>query len=936
MFPLVGREQSLSELRHWLAAAQSGQGGCVVVEGVAGIGKSRVLDVVVAEARARGFIVARAQASELDSLVPARALRGLFNAGGPPRRTDALELVNSEQDPSILIAEVRARLDGWSSRKPVLVALDDAHWADEVTTLMLRVLVDVFAASPVLWLLIRRPVPAGGRAQASIDHLLARGASPHRLGPISPDAAIEMCANLLGGDPGAGVVEMAARCDGNPFLLEGLLTAARTAGRVRIVSGEAVLADAEGLPHGFVAVVDQYLLPLSDEARRMLSAAAVLGRPFTVHEVAVLTSGGIPELLTVTTEAIHAAVLVGDGAELTFRHDLIREALYDGLPGPVRSALHREIASAARREGRSPAEAAEHLIRSGYVAGEDGAEILRLVVDRVGPAAPNTAADLIIRLLGVIGPHEAARAPFVAEAVRLLITAGRGAEAIELAEERLRNGLEDTEQASLLVAVSEALHLVGSNARVVEYTERALARVSTPDAAKADLLAIQACGLIGMQDFASADLVALDAIEHSADGRSAAARCSGIAVRALVARAAGDLDRGLTLARESVRIADEAGDDSLRRHTRLSLCQVLTTADRFDEAGSVCASGQRDADRLGTAWPRPLYRLRRAELRMASGMLDDAWKEADQGLGTAERINSVGASVLLMALFARLSIHRADLGMAEGYLGGAERLRGAGQDGDFVELNWAFAGLHDAMGRPDLALDRLTGVGQSGTGRWLGPSLLVHEPMAAAQIVRMALRTGRVVDAETVVESASDLADRNPASNSLVGSAMHAEGLLRENIDALARAVEVFRAGPRPLATASALEDLAVTEHMAGQRSQVSGLIRQAEELYETSGAQRDTARVRSRLPALGVRGRPRRDGNRDRQGWASLTPSELRVIRLVAHGMTNREIARELRLSPHTVDSHLRRCFAKLGVSSRVDLTRHVLAREAGRHGIA
>lgn len=935
MFPLVGREESIAELRRALDDARQGHGGCVVVEGVAGIGKSRLLDVVVAEARARDFIVARAQACELDSLVPARALRGLFEAEGPMRRAGALELVNSEHDPGVLVAEVRARLDGWSSRMPVLVALDDAHWADEVTTLMLRDLVDALAAKPVLWLLTCRPSPAGGHAQASIAHLLARGASQHRLGPISPDAVAEMCTNLLGGEPSARVTEMAARCDGNPFLLEGLLTAARTAGRVRIESGEAVLADADGLPHGFVAVVDQFLLPLSDEARRMLSAASVLGRPFTVHEVAALTSGGIPELLTVTTEAIHAAVLVGDGAVLTFRHDLIREALYDGLPGPVRSALHREIASAARREGRSPAEAAEHLIRSGYVAGEDGVEVLRLVADRVGPAAPNTAADLIIRILDILGPHEAARAPFVAEAVRLLISAGRGAEAIDLAEGRLRDGLDDTEQAMLLVAVSEALHVVGSNARVVDYTTRALAEASTPDTARADLLAIQACGLIGMQDFASADLVALEVIERFAGGASSAARCSGVAVRALVARAAGDLDRGLMLARESVLIADEAGDDSLRRHTRLGLCQVLTTVDRFDEAESVCMSGLRDADRLGTAWPRPFYRLRRAELRMAAGMLDDAWKDADQGLGTAERINSVGASVLLMALSARLSIHRADLGMAEDYLRRAERLRGAGQDGDFVELNWAFAELDDATGRPDLALDRLVNVGQSGAGRWLGPSLLVHEPMAAPQIVRMALRTGRVAVAEAVVEAASRLAERNPASNSLGGAALHAEGLLREDVDTLARAVEVFRGGPRPLATASALEDLAVAEHAAGRRSRMSELVRQAEELYEASGSQRDTARVRSTLSALGVRGRPRGEQNRDRQGWGSLTPSELRVIRLVAHGLTNREVARELRLSPHTVDSHLRRCFAKLGVSSRVDLTRHVVAREAGRHGI-
>ncbi|GAB3476608.1 ATP-binding protein [Amycolatopsis cihanbeyliensis] len=935
MFPLVGREESLSELSRALDDTQHGRGGCVVVEGVAGIGKSRLLDALVAQAHARDFVVVRAQACELDSLVPARALRGLFEAGGPLGKASALGLVSSVQDPGALVAEVRARLDGWAARRPVLVALDDAHWADEVTTLMLRVLVNAPPARPVIWLLTRRPVPAGGRAQASIDHLLTQGAGLHRLGPISPKATADMCTNLLAAEPDAEVVELAARCNGNPFLLEGLLTAAWIAGRVRVVEGTAVLAGAEGLPDGFVAVVDQYLLTLSAETRRMLSAASVLGRPFTVHEVAVLTGCDIPELLAMTTEAIHAAVLVGDGLELTFRHDLIREALYVGLPGPVRSALHREIAAVARRERRSPGEAAEHLIRSGHVAGEDGAEVLRLVVEQMGPAAPNTAADLIIRMLDLFGPGEAGRAPFVAEAVRLLATAGRGVEATALAEGRLRNGVEDIEQAQLLLAVSEALLGISASAQVVEYTTRALGKASTPDAVKTDLLALQARGLLGRQDFGSADRVALQAIERSSGGRSPAAECTGIAVRGLVARAAGELDRSLKLARESVRIADQAGDEALRRHTRLDLCQVLTTADQFEEAESVCASGQRDADRLGTAWPRPLYRLYRAELRMAAGLLDDAWKDADSALGTAERINSVGALVRLMALLARLSIHRADLDMAEDYLRRAAQVRGDDQDGDFVEVIWALTELSDAKGRPDLALDRLADAGPTGA-RWLGRSLLVHEPRAAAQVVRMASRTGRIADAEAAAECASELAERNPASTSLVGSAAHAMGLLHEDIDELARAVKVFWGGPRPLATASALEDLAVARHAAGHRSDVSRLVVQAEVLYDSSRSQRDTKRVRSRLSALGVRGKRREDADRARQGWASLTPSELRVIRLVAHGLTNREVAGELRLSPHTVDSHLRRCFAKLGVSSRVDLTRHVLAREAGHHGIA
>jgi DNA-binding CsgD family transcriptional regulator len=106
-------------------------------------------------------------------------------------------------------------------------------------------------------------------------------------------------------------------------------------------------------------------------------------------------------------------------------------------------------------------------------------------------------------------------------------------------------------------------------------------------------------------------------------------------------------------------------------------------------------------------------------------------------------------------------------------------------------------------------------------------------------------------------------------------------------------------------------------------------LLEEALELYVAGGAVRDSARTQRALRGLGVRRKVWQQVARAQTGWDSLTEAELRVVRLVAEGLTNRATAERLFLSPHTVDTHLRRAFAKLGVSSRVELARQVMAQE-------
>jgi DNA-binding CsgD family transcriptional regulator len=214
----------------------------------------------------------------------------------------------------------------------------------------------------------------------------------------------------------------------------------------------------------------------------------------------------------------------------------------------------------------------------------------------------------------------------------------------------------------------------------------------------------------------------------------------------------------------------------------------------------------------------------------------------------------------------------------------------------------------------------------------VGPSPLPIYPMDIAdppKLVRMALSASRSDLADHAVSIAQDRAAKNPTLATVNGVAVHARGLRHGSVDELRHAVEILDASPRPLTRASALEDFGCA--LVAEQSIEQGIDRLNEvlEQYVHHGATWDARRVRARLGALGVRRRVP-VAARPESGWESLTESELNVVQRVAQGLTNREVARQLFVSPHTVNSHVRHVFTKLGINSRVELAR--LASESLR----
>jgi DNA-binding CsgD family transcriptional regulator len=235
---------------------------------------------------------------------------------------------------------------------------------------------------------------------------------------------------------------------------------------------------------------------------------------------------------------------------------------------------------------------------------------------------------------------------------------------------------------------------------------------------------------------------------------------------------------------------------------------------------------------------------------------------------------------------------------------------------------WAVVRVAEAEHGPQRAADLLAA--DTRMWRWF----LLLEPDLAAWWTRVCLATDDPARAGRVVETITSLAAANPGFPVLAGAAAHARGVLHGDAAALTEAMHHLCGS---WAGASATEDLGMLLRDEADPQAAIDRLDQALEGYEAVGAARDAARVRARLRGLGARRRHWRQAERPVTGWDSLTETERSVAQLVAQGLTNRQVAARMFISPHTVKFHLSQVFRKLRVASRVELARVAPARPPG-----
>ena len=351
--PLAGRERELAALRDALDAAIAGRGSLVLIGGEAGIGKTALAEAICAEAARQGALVLVGRCYDLSETPPygpwaealARAPQGEAQAPAPD-----LGGHGATASQAALFAAVRGWLAAIAAARPLVILLDDLHWADPASLDLLRFLGRAVADLPLLLLSTYRSDELTRRHPLyQLLPALVREARATRLDLRPLDAAglaaLVAPYALPDADAGRLVAYLANRAEGNPFFAGELLRALDEEGTLRRTGAGWALGDlaAAGLPPLLRQVLDARLDRLGEDARELLAVAAVIGQevPFALWQaVAGADEGALLGAVQPATAA-HLVTELPDGSGVRFAHALVREALYAGTPALRRRALHR-------------------------------------------------------------------------------------------------------------------------------------------------------------------------------------------------------------------------------------------------------------------------------------------------------------------------------------------------------------------------------------------------------------------------------------------------------------------------------------------------------------------------------------------------------------------------------------------------------------------
>jgi DNA-binding CsgD family transcriptional regulator len=925
---LLERRAEIAAIGGLLDQAVSGDGALALVEGPAGIGKTRLLDACAEEADGRGMRVLRACGDEVGMELPFAGVRELFWEARPGVHDGAAALAapvfdgsGGELDPD----RVSAVLHGlyWlvanlAEQAPLALLVDDVHWLDRASARFLAYFSRRLESLPVLLVGALRDGEDPGGAGAPLPRLAARVLRP---APLSEAAASQLIRAELG--PRADG-ELCRSCyeatGGNPFYVQALTAALlEEGGRPTVELARRVRALGAGAVRRSVLL---RLARMGGDCGLLARAAAVLAPGSPLRHGAAL-AGLEREAAQGAADRLRAGGLLEPAQELSFSHPIVREAVAAELAPSQRAALNLRAAKLLCEESAPADRIAAHLLAAEAFGERWVVDALRVAAhDALARGAPEVAAgylrralceppepELRLALLRELGRAEqelpfGQQFPALREALRLaqdprthaaialdlawaLAATGRASEIVPLLEPELDGGggIDDEVRQGM-----EAL-LLGTGGTLLEASRRLWGRASgqRERARRGELrdpVVMAALALIG----AVAGLTA-----------SEAARYARLALR----------DERL------VRFPAAYGG---------AAC-ALSWTDDLREAACALDVAMADAQRRGSV---PMFMnasLFRGATALRAGDLDLA---EDHGQRAYEIGCELGAGGWAMMFFLPLLLER---GRAEDALSVIEPLA-------FEEpwlMSWEGAIVLAQRGRARVALGDLSdGVADmlDADGRMADGGCDLSVPVDwIASAVPALVQLGRTREART-------LAERELAAANLYGAprrqgiALSTCGLLdagRNGLALLRHAVKLLECSPARLEYARALVNLGASLRQRGEHEQARAPLARGLDIAHTCGAVALVNSARAELMSAGAR--PRRAAL---SGAGALTPAELRTARMAAEGLSNREIAQALFVSMKTVETHLSHVYGKLGISGRGELGGALAARRQPPRGSA
>ena len=957
---LVGRADELDSLQQMLDELGRGPPAVIELVGEPGIGKTRLLCELASRAELRGYLVLAGSASELERDLPFSVFVHALDeyvASIDPNDLSALD-----DDVQAELAHVlpslsafaggravalqheryrshraaRALLEHLAQTRPVVLLLDDFHWADSASVELLGALLRRPPAAAVLTVVALRPRQTPERFAATLERARREaGLKRVELGAFTQDEARELLGARVD-DAGAAVIYQ--ECEGNPFYLEQLARSLERAGGTARVPMISVTTRFE-IPPAVAASLSEELALLSDLGRLVLEGAAVAGDPFEPELAAAAAATSEAAAMAAIDELLQIDLIRTTDVprRFRFRHPIVRRAVYEATAGGWRLGAHERCAEALAARGVTAAARAHHVERSAREGDVAAVAILRDAGESTARLAPESAArwfGAALRLLPQNAPAEE-RVELLLARAKALAAAGHFTDSHDALLEAI--AIVPEESSALCTTVATACAGVE---RFLGRYEEAHSRLERALRGLPETASVESVGLLielTLNEFYRSRYEAMHgsaarAVSAAKELGDAALLAAALAMPALADAMIGPPETARFHRAEATALVDGLSDEelSLRPDAAAWLAAAELYLDLYAEADAHAsralkldrALGQGDPFfRLYQILPRVWYV--RGKLTEAAELLDGSI-EAGRLLGTSPALagNLFNRSVVAVAVGdLEVALATAEEGveltsdLKEGFVTAwaAVRLAGVlletGQAAPATELLLGRAGGEEVALIPGswkayclelltrcwLALDRQVEA-ESAAARAEGWASAVQLPMATAWAHRA---TGAV-----------DLARGDAA-------------LAAEHALASAAAAEQVGA-PIESALSRTLAGRALAQ--AGQRDSAIAELKQAAAELDVCGALRYRDEAEHELGKLGHRTHRRtRPGKADGAGIESLTERELQLARLVVDRKTNPQIAAELFLSQKTVETHLHNVFRKMNVASRVALARAV-----------
>jgi ATP/maltotriose-dependent transcriptional regulator MalT len=955
---LIGRAGELALIEGVLREVEGGESRVLAISGEPGIGKTRLLSELGSRAAQHGHTLLVGRGTELEREVPfAPLVEALddFLASLGPRRLEAIggrlprlagvfpavgSVVEAERGPA---AEryrdhraIRALVEELAARRPLVLVLDDLHWADLASVEAIAHLLRRPPVAPVLLALSYRT----GQASPYLIGALEAASREMRaellvLATLSEGQA----AALLTGKPEAERQRIFLESGGNPFYIEQLLRA-QAAPPASILAGAAGAESANQIPAAVMAAIEEELRALPAPARLMLEGAAVVGEPFEPELAAEAVGLAPARALELLDELVaHDCVRAEPAPRLfRFRHPIVRRAVYDSIALGRRLAAHGRAAEALRELGAPAAARAHHVALSARSGDEDAIAALADAAFGVAPSAPASAARWLEVALSLLptSPLER-RFTLLLPLAQAQAAAGTLADAHQTLVEITAglpagSGVAWSQAVATLASVELALGRHNGARRRLEGALEAVGDESSPQAVP--LLVALAMDVSYQGDFKRGTEACRRALA-AADGGDPALRVVARSVLAVMLELQGtetiEASKGSAslAAAEFDALTDEQVAGQLDLPYYLGLAETLL--ERFDDAARHLDRGISVALACGNSQFIASTRAFLAYCLFYEGRLEEALRVAGEAVETSRllRVPAVSAWALSIAasawsaVDAREALHLGDEALA--VLCDVDDNMIADTTHGHYALVCANAGEHERC------IEHLHLAGAPSFERFGEPG---RRCLWAEALVRSTLATGRLEEARQWAACGEEFAAGLglPVAEAAVRRARALILLADGEADAAAEmALQASHAASGHGARLEAARSGIVAGRAlaaAGERDRAIEQLRAVRAELARCGARRLEQEAARELRALGAAAPApvhRRPGD---SGTTQLSMREREVATLVAAGNSNPEIATALYLSPKTIEGHMRRIFEKLGVSSRAQVAA-TIARE-------